>query len=207
MVINFAVRLHQPATWLNDRDQFFYPSEKWESDKNFQLNCLVFTLFHNQNRIQAKDGVNHWLPFTEAELGLNEGFASHFMQDYLRCFQEGRVNASDGGVLSSGLFAGLGGEKGEAVPVEMSPEARAVMEAGRQVWLYYHATRQARNKGDLNASLYDIKEYFKGRNERGTVNQKSKDGHFNELMDTLRMRLQALAAVIEPKVYEYGFLK
>lgn len=39
------------ATWLNDRDQFLYPNDKWQKDEEFQSDCLAFALFHNQNRI------------------------------------------------------------------------------------------------------------------------------------------------------------
>jgi hypothetical protein len=58
-----------------------------------------------------------------------------------------------------------------------------------------------------NASLYDIREYFQGRNEAGKMNNKSKDEHYNQLIASLRESLKTLAKKIEPKVYEYGFLK
>ena len=35
----------------------------------------------------------------------------------------------------------------------------------------------------------------------------SLDEHYNQLMAELRQRLKILALKIEPKVYEYGFLK
>ena len=35
---------------------------------------------------------------------------------------------------------------------------------------------------------------------------KSNDETYNELMGNLRLALKALAAKVEPKVYEYGFL-
>jgi len=37
-------------------------------------------LFHGQNRISAKVGTNHWIPFTETEIGAKETFASDFMR-------------------------------------------------------------------------------------------------------------------------------
>ena len=59
----------------------------------------------------------------------------------------------------------------------------------------------------MNASLYDIREYFQGRNEKGKMNNKSDNEKYNELIENLRLALKILAKKIEPKVYEYEFLK
>jgi hypothetical protein len=61
--------------------------------------------------------------------------------------------------------------------------------------------------GPVNASLYDIRAYFQGRNDKGKMNNKSMDAKYMELITNLRDALKALAQQIEPKVYEYGFLK
>jgi len=55
--------------------------------------------------------------------------------------------------------------------------------------------------------LYDIREHFKGRNEQGKMNNKSEDATYMELITALRGKLKKLQKKIEPKVYEYGFLK
>ena len=52
--VYFSVRHAIKATWLNDRDQFLYPNNKWEKDSEFQNDCLAFTLFHGQNRITSR---------------------------------------------------------------------------------------------------------------------------------------------------------
>ena len=85
---------------------------------------------------------------------------------------------------------------------EFSPEAHKVFDTGRELWKYYHAQPNI----NVNASLYDIRAYFQGRNEKGKMNNKSKDETYNELMENLRTELKILAKKIEPKVYEYGFL-
>ena len=54
--VYFAVRHAIKATWLNDRDQFLYPNDKWIKDKEFQNDCLAFMLFHSQNKISARGG-------------------------------------------------------------------------------------------------------------------------------------------------------
>ncbi len=82
--IYFAVRHCIEATWLNDRDQFLYPNNKWENDKEFQTDCLTFTIFHNQNKISCRQGTNHWIPFTEKEVNAKERFESHFMTDFIK---------------------------------------------------------------------------------------------------------------------------
>lgn len=43
-------------------------------------------------------------------------------------------------------------------------------------------------------------------NDKGKMNTGSEDERYNQLMVTLRKELKTLAAKIEPKVYEYGFL-
>jgi len=85
---------------------------------------------------------------------------------------------------------------------EFSEEAKNVFKAGRELWRYYHE----QPKCNVNASLYDIREHFQGRNDKGKMNNKSNDDTYNELIGNLRSELKILANKIEPKVYEYGFL-
>jgi hypothetical protein len=89
----------------------------------------------------------------------------------------------------------------------LSPVARAVMDAGRELWRYYHEQPNA----NPNASYYDIRLHFQGvkRTASGKeqMNATSSDAKYNELLAALRAAHKALAAQIAPKVYEYGFLK
>lgn len=188
--IYFSVRKALEATWLNDRDQFLYPNDGWETDTEFQNDCLAFTLF--SNNIQSKFGTNHWIPFTEKEVGAQAKFDSNFMTDFI----QGKLRASAHGDL-------LGVKKQRTTPLVFSAEATAVFDAGRALWKYYHRQPNA----NPNAALYDIREYFQGRNDKGKMNNKSADETYTELIGTLREKLKLLAQKIEPKVYEYGFLK
>ncbi|MBS9781331.1 MAG: hypothetical protein KGV56_02445 [Gammaproteobacteria bacterium] len=190
--IYYAVRHCIPADWLNDRDQFLYPHVEWETDSEFCGDCLAFTLFHGQNRIQSsvtvetghalslqQQSLNHWLPFTENEVNAKDCFASHFMTDFIKEKQAGKE-------------------------ITFSDEALSVFNAGRELWHYYHSCDDI----NINASLYDIREYFQGRNEKtGRMNNKSDDARYNELIGNLRIALKDLAGVIKPKVYRYGFLR
>ncbi len=110
-------------------------------------------------------------------------------------------------------------------PLEFSQEAQAVFEAGLELWKYYHTSASDKTSPQSlanpyapynpNASLYDIKEFFKGRkmndkngkNKKGKLNATSKDEYFNALMSSLNLALANLAKKLEPKIYEYGFLE
>jgi hypothetical protein len=199
--IYFAVRHCIKATWLNDRDQFLYPNDGWQTDTEFQNDCLAFTLFHNQNKISSKDGTNHWIPFTEYEVDAKELFSSHFMVDFIK----GKLKPNGNGTLYEP-------EKVRTTPLEFSPEAKALFDAGRELWKYYHSQEfptsyLAETSYNPDASLYDIKEHFQGRNQKGKMNNKSTDETYNSLITNLREKLKQLAEKIEPKVYQYGFLK
>jgi hypothetical protein len=89
------------------------------------------------------------------------------------------------------------------VKESLSPAARAVLDAGRELWRYYHAQPGA----NPNASYYDIRAHFQGCKPNGTMNTTSADVTYSALLVNLRSAHKALAAQIEPKVYEYGFLK
>ena len=181
-----------PSTWINDRDQFLHPKKKWKKDMEFQNDCLTFTLFHGQNRISSKNNTNHWIPFTESEVNSQEKFESNFMVKFI----QGKLKANGNGDL-------LGKEKVRTESLEFSDESKNVFNAGREIWIYYHTQLYC----NVNASLYDIRAYFQGRSAKGRMNNKSNDKKYINLITNLREKLKILAKKIEPKIYEYGFLK
>ena len=196
IAVYIAVRHCISANWLNNRDQFYYPSEHWEKDTEFQLDCIAYTLFCNCNFISANGGANCWIPFLEQEVGARHAFSCHFMIDYL----SGKVIIGEKTIISK--------NGAEIQPIMSpvftpSPEAKAVMDAGRELWRYYHSMPDAMP----DASLYDIREYFQGRNEEnGKMNNSSEDYDYNERIDVLRAAEKILGDKIAEKVYEYGFL-
>lgn len=97
----------------------------------------------------------------------------------------------------------FGSQNQRTTPLIFSFEAIEVLNAGRELWKYYHGQPNC----NVNASLYDIREYFQGRNDAGKMNNKSSDETYMKLISDLREKLRQLAHKIEPKVYEYGFLK
>ncbi|MHB1093324.1 hypothetical protein [Thiobacillus sp.] len=89
--IIFAVRRLIKPTWLNDRDQFLQPTSNLADE--FKSDCLIWMLFNNSNLSAGANGlewngkkwslVNHFIPFTENEVGASDRFESDFMATYL----------------------------------------------------------------------------------------------------------------------------
>jgi hypothetical protein len=109
VAIVFAVRRLFTPTWLNDRDQFLQPTAPLTDQ--FKTDCLMWMLFNRCNRTAGADGlewngktwslVNHFIPFTESEVGAPDRFESDFMVQYLA-----------GITLSSEALAVLDGGRG-----------------------------------------------------------------------------------------------
>lgn len=194
--VGFAVRHCIEATWLNDRDQFLYPRKAWKEDREFQFDCLAFTLFHGQNRITSTEGTNHWIPFTEKEISAPMLFQSHFMSDFIA----GKCKPQAAETL-------FGAEESliPTEPIQFSPEAQAVMDAGRELWRYYMTKKEELNF-NVNASYYDIRRYFQGTDDKGRMYPESQDETYMRLWGNIKEALKVLAKKIEPKVYLYGFL-
>ncbi len=196
--IYFSIRHCIKATWQNDRDQFYAPyDDAWQEDEVFKSDCLVFMLFHTQNRITTTEGVNHFIPFKEEEVGAKERYSSHALLDFLK---NGIKEGSDTLFLNA---------KKENKPLKFSISASRVFDAGKEVYRYYHAQDFTHTPYNANASLYDIKEFFQGRNAQGKLNSpaKAKDAYYKQLYANLQDALKELAKEIQPKVYEYGFLR
>jgi hypothetical protein len=91
IAIVFSVRRLIKPTWLNDRDQFMQ-SDQSLSDE-FKNDCLVWMLFNGGNLTAGANDlhwnnrtwsiVNHFIPFTEEEVGASERFESDFMVQYM----------------------------------------------------------------------------------------------------------------------------
>ncbi len=202
MCIYMAIRHVIEATWLNDRDQFLWPADTWENDLEFQTNCLVWALFDNV--VKSADDVNHWIPFAEADVGARDAYRSHFMVDYLRGKAAGGTPALPAQADLFGTDLPLAAEGrpsyGALTP---TPEARAVLDAGRELWRYYHAQPGA----VPDASFYDIRAHFQGFKPNGHMNPDSPDAEYTRLITALRDAQKRLAARIAPKVRLHGFLR
>jgi hypothetical protein len=89
--VMFTVRRVIAGTWLNDRDQFLQPSQPLSDE--FKSDCLVWMLFNGSNLTAGADGLrwngqdwsltNHFIPFTEGEIGAKARIESDFMVRYM----------------------------------------------------------------------------------------------------------------------------
>ena len=87
----FTVQSIINVTWINDRDQFLQPT--CELPDEFKTDCLIWMLFNGSNLTASADNlewnnqkwsiVNHFIPFTEAEVNAPSRFESDFMVQYL----------------------------------------------------------------------------------------------------------------------------
>ncbi len=180
--VMFSVRRLIKPTWLNDRDQFLQPTSELQDE--FKNDCLIWMLFNRSQRTASANDlewnnqkwsiVNHFIPFTETEVGSPERFESDFMVQYL-------------------------------ADKQLSVEARAVLDAGRELWQAYFAytdERSVREEFKLNRAdvgWYQIRNALKKRNETGDALPVD----FTKFSDAY----EVLSTKLRPLVYEYGFLK
>jgi hypothetical protein len=114
--IVFTVRKIIKHTWQNDRDQFLQPTEPLTDE--FKNDCLIWMLFNGSNLTASANDlewnekkwsiVNHFIPFTESEVGAPARFESNFMERYIadKTFSdEARVVLEEGKNLWQAYFA------------------------------------------------------------------------------------------------------
>jgi len=108
-VIVFAVRKLIKHTWINHNDQFLQSTELLSDE--FKTDCLIWMLFHGKNLTASANDlewngrkwsiVNHFIPYTETEVGAPDRFESDFMVRYM----EGKSFSNEAGQV---LMAGRG---------------------------------------------------------------------------------------------------
>ncbi len=195
--IIFSVRRLVIPNWLNDRDQFLQPTG--ELTEEFKSDCLIWMLFNRSQRSAGADDlewndkkwsiVNHFIPYTEEEVGAPDRFESDFMVQYIN-------NLPPIGDASSRT------PNNEEV---FSSEAKQVLAEGRKLWQAYFAhtdVRSVRDELKLNrpdTGWYQIRKALQARNASGDfplVNFKPFETAY-----------KALTEKLQPMVYELGFLK
>lgn len=114
--IIFTVRRIVKPTWINDRDQFLQPTGQLTEE--FKTDCLVWMLFNGSNLTASANDldwngkkwsiVNHFIPYTEEEVGAPDRFESDFMVEYIadKEFSKEAISVLDAGrVLWQAYFA------------------------------------------------------------------------------------------------------
>ena len=180
--ITFTMRRIIEHTWINDRDQFFIPTEPLTDE--FKNDCLIWMLFSGSNLTAGADGlkwndkewslVNHFIPFKEDQVNAPARFESDFMVQHLK------------------------GKK-------LSAEAEMVMAEGRILWQKYFSKKYSpkiREQYKLDrpdVGWYQIRQAMKAYNkERDTGQIRTTD--FDE-------SYQILSHKLRPMVFDLGFLK
>lgn len=107
VAVMFSVRRVIKPTWINDRDQFLQPTVSLSDE--FKNDCLVWMLFNGSNLTAGADElewsekkwsiVNHFIPYTEEEVGSPERFESDFMVQYIsdKAFSDEAIAVLDAG--------------------------------------------------------------------------------------------------------------
>ena len=223
----FAVRRLVKPTWLNDRDQFLQPTAPLTDE--FKTDCLIWMLFNGSNLTASANDlewnnqtwsiVNHFIPFTEAEVNAPARFESDFMVQYLAnlpplTHSSSVIPAQAGIQVDLGVDPKLGqktkmdsrlrGNDGSCY-CGLSTEANAVLKAGQVLWQAYFAHTDVRNVRDefkLNrpdVGWYQIRNALKARNASGDFPPVS----FAEF----EVAYKALGDKLRPQVYTLGFLR
>ena len=146
----FSVRRLIKPTWLNDRDQFLQPTVPLSDE--FKNDCLIWMLFNRCQRTASADDlewngkkwsiVNHFIPFTESQVGAPDRFESDFMVQHLA---DKKLSVEAQAVLDAGLTLW-------------------------KVYFSKTDVRSIRDKLKLNrsdVSWYQIRNALKKRNESG----------------------------------------
>ncbi len=198
---------------MNDKSQMKSPRGSWVTDKNITEACIYIAvchcinvdwtndrdqfLFPNENwkadKIFQSDCITYTLFSNFNNIQSSKG------TNYWIPFNEQEVESQD--AIESHFMHDY------ITTFTSSSEAQAVMDAGRELWRYYHKQPNA----NPNASYYDIRLHFQGtkitKSGKVQMNNESSDETYTTLLAALRQRMKVLAKKIEPKVYEYGFLK
>ena len=169
-------------TWLNDIDQFLQPTG--ELSDEFMNDCLMWMLFNSSNLSASANNLD-WN-------GQKWNIVNHFIP-----FTEDEVSSPDR-FESDFMVQYMEGRT-------FSAEARAVLDAGRNLWRKYFGMRDeytVREKYKLNrpdVGWYQIRNALKARNESGNYAPIS----FVAFEDAYR----TLTDKLRPMVYELGFLR
>ena len=232
----FSVRKLSKANWINDIDQFLQPTEPLTDE--FKTDCLIWMLFNGSNLTASANDlewnnqtwsiVNHFIPFTEAEVNAPDRFESDFMVQYLAAIANNAKQSSlqkdvDCDITlakttemdcldtieiteDNGLALRLA-TRNDDIENEngLSIEANAVLNVGRVLWQAYFEhvdVRSTRDTFKLNrpdVGWYQVRNALKARNASGDYAPVD----FN----VFELAYKNLSDKLRPQVYTLGFLR
>jgi hypothetical protein len=180
--IVFSVRRLIKPTWINDRDQFLQPSS--ELTDEFKNDCLIWMLFNGSNLTASANDLEwngkHW------------SIVNHFIP-----YTESEINAPER--FESDFMVQYLKKK------KLSKEAKAVLNAGRELWRAYFAqidvyrVREELKLNRADVGWYQIRNALKRRNESGDY----PPVNFGEFENSYKI----LTAKLQPLVFTLGFLR
>ncbi len=189
VAVVFSVRQLIKHSWINHNDQFLQPTKPLSDE--FKSDCLVWMLFNGKNLTASADDlewnnkkwsiVNHFIPFTEAEVGSPERFESDFMVEYLQ-----NLNP-----------------KGFENPWGL--EAAKVLAEGKKLWQAYflhtdvYMVREELKLNRPDVGWYQVRKALQVRNASGDFPPVS--------FKAFEAAYKALSEKLQPMVYELGFLR
>jgi hypothetical protein len=215
VAVIFSVRRIVKPMWICDRDQFLQPTGILTEE--FKSDCLIWMLFNGSNLTAGADDlewsgrkwsiVNHFIPFTEAEVGSPGRFESDFMVQYLNNLPP--IVSSEGVTLSDAFTKtnsiDVTSDDALSKSDKLSLEASAVLSEGRKLWQAYFVhtdVRSVRDELKLNrpdAGWYQVRKALQARNASGDFPPVS--------FKPFETAYKALTEKLQPMVYELGFLK
>lgn len=150
VAIMYTVRRIVKPTWQNDRDQFLQPTG--ELTDEFKNDCLVWMLFNGSNLTASANDlewddkkwsiVNHFIPYTENEVGAPERFESDFMVRYMA-------------------------DKTFSLEAKAVLEAGRVLWSAYYLHIDQHTVREELKLNRVDVGWYQIRNALKRRNESG----------------------------------------
>jgi hypothetical protein len=210
--IVFSVRRLIKPTWLNDRDQFLQPTQPLTDE--FKTDCLIWMLFNGSNLTASANDlewngkkwaiVNHFIPFSESEVGAPERFESDFMVQYLANLPSvGAQFIARSGDKNDGSFRDL-----KIAPTAysgLSIEAQVVLAESKKLWQAYfsqtdeHGVRESLKLNRADVGWYQIRKALEARNSNGFSQPVS--------FEAFKTAYEALGDKLRPQVYELGFMR
>ncbi len=182
VTLMYTVRRVTKKTWQNDRDQFLQPTG--ELTDEFKNDCLMWMLFNGSNLTASTND----LEWNDKKWSI----VNHFIP-----YREEEVGAP-ARFESDFMVRYMAGK-------QFSPEAQAVLAAGREIWRAYylhtdpHTVREELKLNRVDVGWYQIRKAIEARNASGDFAPVSFD-QFKSAYTTLTDKLR-------PQVYELGFLK
>lgn len=195
---------------INNKEQLPHPRGTFITDGNL-LECAVYLAVRKVVKPNWTDDRDQYIyPLKLSHLASDDIFKSDclvytlFSQsnnikssegiNYWIPFRESQINTKD--VIESHFMSDF------LKNLTLSVIAQDVLDSARDLYIYYHS----QNDSNPNASYYDIRAYFQGKNDKGRLNVSSEDKEYTRLLNILKEKHRLLGEEIKPKVYEYGFL-